>query len=120
MTTVIHATGGAAVNRAILQVLADVFGARVHVMDVRNAAALGAALRAVHADGLAGNRPLSWDDVVAGFARPAPDPIVPDPRHHALYADLRVAYQACETRERAMLVTCPAGGRCALESRGIA
>jgi sugar (pentulose or hexulose) kinase len=63
----IHATGGAAVSRTILQVMADVFGARVHVMDVRNAAALGAALRAFHADGLAGNRPLSWDDVVAGF-----------------------------------------------------
>jgi xylulokinase len=119
-TDAIHAAGGAAVSRAILQVMADVFGARVHVMDVRNTAALGAALRAFHADRLAGNRPLSWDDVVAGFTRPSPDPIVPDTRHHALYADLRVAYQACETRERAMLVTCPAGGRCALESRGIA
>jgi xylulokinase len=96
----IHATGGAAVSRAILQVMADVFGARVHVMDVRNAAALGAALRAFHADRLAGTRPLPWDEVVAGFARPAPDPIVPDPRHHALYGDLRVAYQACEARER--------------------
>ncbi|MGD2068286.1 MAG: FGGY-family carbohydrate kinase [Gemmatimonadota bacterium] len=46
----IHATGGAARNRELLQVMADVFEAPVHVVDVRNAACLGAALRAAHAD----------------------------------------------------------------------
>ena len=46
----IHATGGAAANRAILQVMADVFGADVYQLEVGNSAALGAALRAAHAD----------------------------------------------------------------------
>ena len=51
----IHATGGAAVNREILQVMADVFGARVFQMPVGNSAALGAALRAAHAHMFARN-----------------------------------------------------------------
>jgi len=45
----IHATGGASANRAILQVMADVFGADVYQFDVGNSACLGAALRAFHA-----------------------------------------------------------------------
>lgn len=52
----IHATGGAAVNTQILQVMADVFGAEVRRLEVGNSAALGAALRAVHADGLSEGR----------------------------------------------------------------
>ena len=46
----IHATGGAAANRSILQTMADVFGATVYQLEVGNSAALGAALRAAHAD----------------------------------------------------------------------
>ena len=44
----IHATGGAAANRDILQVMADVFGAVVYQLQVGNSAALGAALAAFH------------------------------------------------------------------------
>ena len=39
----IYATGGAAANRAVLQVMADVFGAEVYQLEVSNSAALGAA-----------------------------------------------------------------------------
>ena len=39
-------------NRAILQVMADVFGVDVYPLDVANSACLGAALRAYHADRL--------------------------------------------------------------------
>src|SRR6185503_5262604 len=60
---VIHVTGGAAANRQILQVLADVFGADVRRLQVANAAALGAALRALHADCLDDQSPLEWDAV---------------------------------------------------------
>ena len=49
--TTIHATGGAAANRDILQVMADVFGADVYQFEVGNSACLGAALRAFQADG---------------------------------------------------------------------
>jgi xylulokinase len=69
----IRATGGAAVNAAILQVLADVFDAEVVRIAPPNAASLGAALRAFHADRLADGVPLPWTDVTAGFTDPIPD-----------------------------------------------
>jgi xylulokinase len=66
----IRATGGAAQNRAILQVIADVFDADVVRIAPPNAASLGAALRAFHADRLADGTPVAWADVVAGFTDP--------------------------------------------------
>ena len=56
----IHATGGAAANKEILQVMADVFGAEVYRSTVSNSAALGAALRAWHGDTVADGTPLPW------------------------------------------------------------
>lgn len=93
----IHATGGAAVNPQILQVVADVFGAEVRRFDVGNAAALGAALRALHADRLAAGEPLSWEETVAGLAEPMPTGgAAPDRSRHALYRQLLPLYEACE------------------------
>jgi xylulokinase len=112
----IHATGGAAVNPQILQVMADVFGADVHRFESGNSAALGAALRALHADRAAAGTPLAWDDVVAGLAEPvagsslrqdvhgqgdsahvdARGRIVPNAANHAMYRDLLQAYAQFE------------------------
>lgn len=93
----ILATGGAAANRQILQVMADVFGAEVYRSEVSNSAALGAALRAVHADRLAQGQPVAWDTLVAGLAQPAaPSRCAPDPQRHALYRALLPVYEACE------------------------
>ncbi|XP_036189074.1 xylulose kinase isoform X2 [Myotis myotis] len=47
--TKILATGGASHNGDILQVLADVFGAPVYVIDTANSACVGSAYRAFHA-----------------------------------------------------------------------
>lgn len=69
----IRATGGAAVNRAILQVLADVFDAEVVRIAPPNAASLGAALRAFHADRLSDGEGLPWSEIVAGFTDPMAD-----------------------------------------------
>lgn len=66
----IRVTGGAAANAAILQVIADVFDADLVRIAPRNAASLGAALRAYHASRLAGGSPVAWRDVVAGFTDP--------------------------------------------------
>jgi xylulokinase len=66
----IYATGGASANRAILQVMADVFNAEVVQLETGNSAALGAALRALHADRREEGRPMSWEDVVEGFVTP--------------------------------------------------
>ena len=95
----IHATGGASVNDQILHVMANVFGADVYRSAVTNAAALGAALRAWHADASAEGRPLSWQAVTAGLTEPASETrIAPDPRQHAVYRTLLPVYQACEAR----------------------
>ncbi|HEY0463555.1 MAG TPA: FGGY-family carbohydrate kinase, partial [Polyangiaceae bacterium] len=61
----VRVTGGASKNRGILQVLADVFDARIETLQVSNSAALGAALRAAHAG--AG---LSWSELYARFVVP--------------------------------------------------
>ncbi|XP_063468056.1 xylulose kinase isoform X6 [Symphalangus syndactylus] len=60
--TKILATGGASHNRDILQVLADVFGAPVYVMDTANSACVGSAYRAFH--GLAGGTDVPFSEVV--------------------------------------------------------
>lgn len=94
---VIHATGGAAVNRDVLAVMADVFGADVYQLDVGNSAALGAALRARHADARADGRSLAWEDVIAGFVEPGPAGRVrPRPEHVGIHRAQRAAYLACE------------------------
>ena len=93
----IYATGGAAANTQILQVMADVFGADVYRSSVGNSAALGAALRAWHADAAAAGRILSWDDVTRQLAQPdAGGRINPDPDRHALYRAMLPIYVACE------------------------
>jgi xylulokinase len=96
-TSVIYATGGAAGNRAVLQVMADVFDADVVRSRTRHSAALGAALRAWHADQIASGRPMEWDDVVAGFTTPDPAwRFRPQPDAVAIYADLRRRYAEAE------------------------
>jgi xylulokinase len=94
----IHATGGAAVNRTILRVMADVFGADVIAFDVANSAALGAVLRAYHADRLADGQPIEWDVVVADVVEPGMrGRIAHDASRHAIYRQLLPVYQACES-----------------------
>jgi len=93
----IIATGGAAVNRSILQVMANVFGVEVYRLDAENSAAVGAALRAYHADRLASGEPVSWKTVVSGFTEPLPGHRVsPNPKLVAMYAQLREDYAICE------------------------
>jgi xylulokinase len=94
---VIYATGGAAGNRQVLQVMADVFGAEVVRSRARNSAALGAALRAWHADARAGGDPVDWETIVAPFT--APDPawrFRPNADATAVYAELRRRYARAE------------------------
>jgi xylulokinase len=87
----IYATGGASSNRAILQVMADVFNADVYQFVVGNTAALGAALRAFHADA----KTIAWNDVVRGIAEPVASSLV-RPAHHEQYKDLMPIYAARE------------------------
>jgi xylulokinase len=91
----IRATGGAAVNREILQVIANVFDAEVLRGAPRNAASLGAALRAYHAERRAEGEPVAWEDVVAGFTNTELR-VQPNPAAVAAYEALLPAYEAFE------------------------
>jgi xylulokinase len=98
----IYATGGASANRDVLQVMADVFNAEVLQLQTGNSAALGAALRAFHADKQADAAPVSWDEVVSGFVVPQVDTrLRPKASNVATYARLIDLYAE---RERAALV----------------
>jgi xylulokinase len=91
----IRATGGAAANAAILQIVADVFDAEVVRIAPPNAASLGAALRAYHGERLAAGRPVSWDEAVADFTAPRRDEgAAPRPEAARQYADLLPRYEA--------------------------
>lgn len=93
----IHATGGAAANRQILQVMADVHDAEVYQFEVGNSACLGAALRAYHGDRVAEGESAEWHEVIEGFAEPVAESRVgPVPEHVAVYDALAKVYEACE------------------------
>lgn len=97
----IVATGGASESREILQVIADVFDLDVYLGAGGNAACLGAALRAWHAHELAGGRPRSWDEIVAGITDPPPATrVAPIAAHVAIYRDMRRRYAAFECASR--------------------
>jgi len=94
----IHATGGAARNREILRVMADVHGASVYQFEVGNSACLGAALRAYQGDTVARGQKVSWETIVQGFAEPmAESRIDPIPSHVEMYGELKRVYSACES-----------------------
>jgi len=88
---VIHATGGAAANRGILQVIADVFATPVHRFEATDSAALGAALRALQAD-----TGREWDDVLEGFVTPVAEAIRPVATSIEVYRGLRALQAARE------------------------
>ncbi len=64
--------------------IADVFGAELVRIAPRNAASLGAALRAYHADRLADHHAVAWSDVVDGFTEPNLR-VTPNPAAAAVY-----------------------------------
>ena len=95
----IYATGGAAANVQILQVMADVFGADVYQLEVGNSAALGAALRAWHGDRAAAGAPVSWDEVIRGIVEPiAASRLRPRPDVQAVYKELMQIHAGCEAQ----------------------
>jgi xylulokinase len=101
----IRATGGASANREILQVMADVFGADVYQLEVGNSAALGAALRAWHADRAAANDPIGWDDVLKRLVEPvASSRLRSRPDAHARYEGLMREHAAREAEALAVNV----------------
>jgi xylulokinase len=96
-TRTIYATGGASSNRAILEIIANVHNADVYQFQVGKSAALGAALRAAHADLKASGNEMPWPQVVQGFAEPiAESRVRPDKPAVKVYREFLKLYKACE------------------------
>ena len=94
----IFVTGGAANDRALLQVLADVMNCRVLRIEVAKSAALGAALSAAYGWLAAAGKNPQWDKLVAGFSAPVPgSEIKPDKKSARIYDQLIEKYAACES-----------------------
>jgi xylulokinase len=94
----VYATGGASANREILQVMANVNNADVYQFEVGKSAALGAALRAAHADLKVSGQPKPWEKIVEGFAEPVKESRVqPDRSAVRVYGEFLKLYLACES-----------------------
>jgi xylulokinase len=91
----IRATGGASGNPSVLQVMADVFGARVFRSARANTTAPGAALGAFRGAASAAGVDIPWDEIASGSTHNA-DPIDPDPAAHAVYQDLMLRHARLE------------------------
>jgi xylulokinase len=82
----LYVTGGASANSDILRVYADVHNCPVHRFETTNSAALGAALRAAHAEQKRAGNEQSWKAVVEEFTQPVTgSTIEPDERAVSIY-----------------------------------
>ena len=95
--TRILATGGAANDQALLQVLADVMNCRVERIEIGKSAALGAALQAAHGWLTARQETARWDKLVAGFTAPVPgSEVLPNRQAAKVYQRMLDKYAGCE------------------------
>lgn len=91
-------TGGAANDRALLQVLADVMNCPVLRIEVSKSAALGAALQAAHGWLTETGKNPKWDKLVAPFTKPVPgSEIQPDKKAAKIYDQMVEKYVVCES-----------------------
>jgi xylulokinase len=101
----IFATGGAAANPQLLQIIADVMHCPVLRIEVSNSAALGAALQAAHGFLAAAGKNSSLENLAAAFAKPVPGSEVrPDKKATKIYDQLLEKYADCESEALDLLV----------------
>ncbi|MFH1968753.1 MAG: FGGY-family carbohydrate kinase, partial [Verrucomicrobiota bacterium] len=92
----ILATGGASVNKSLLQVMADVFGTPVHISSQPNSASLGAAYRALHGWHCAHTRGfVPFEKVVRAAASFTPA-AKPNRAKHRIYTTMLKRYAQLE------------------------
>ncbi len=94
----IFATGGAASNKELLQIMADVMNCSVLRIEVAKSAALGAALQAAHGWYVASGKTPGWEKIVAGFTAPVSgSEIKPDKKATKIYDKQLEKYAGCES-----------------------
>jgi xylulokinase len=90
-------TGGASVNREILQIFANVYQAKVYRFETPNSASLGAALRALYSFMQSQGEDISWKEAVEPFTRPVPgSEVEPDESVKRFYDIFRERFIQCE------------------------
>ena len=94
----ILATGGASVNKGLLRIMADVFGAPVYTGRGANSASLGAAYRALHGWRCARARRFIPFTKVVQLPQPFEKVFDPDPADYRLYTRLLSRYAELERR----------------------
>ncbi len=100
----IYATGGAAQDGPLLQIMADVMNCPVVRIEVSKSAALGAALRAAHGWMVHDGQQPKWERVVANFTAPVPgSEIRPKAKAARVYDKLIAKYARCEREAIAQL-----------------
>jgi xylulokinase len=93
----ILATGGAANNPQLLQIIANVMGCPVKHIEVNKSAALGAALAAAHGWLTAAKKNPRWDKLAAPFTKPvAGSEVKPDKKAAKIYEAMLDKYAECE------------------------
>ncbi len=93
----IYATGGASMNKDMLQILANVFNTRVRQFEITDSATLGAALRSAKSFYDPRNREKNWNDIVGKFIDIQQCTMIkPQKKYKDLYDDLLKVYQKCE------------------------
>jgi xylulokinase len=96
----ISVTAGGSQNRGLLNVIAQVFGTEVHSFEIKESAALGAALRAAHCCQTAKGKHVTWQELTRPFLRQDPVQVArPDKKQVEIYQNkngLLDVYQACE------------------------
>ena len=93
----IYATGGASTNKDIIQVLANVFNARVRIFEFTDSAALGAAFRAVKSFYDSEKKIKSWHEIIYNFIDFEKSIMVkPDKKYIELYRDMLDLYKKYE------------------------
>jgi xylulokinase len=93
-------TAGGSENQGLLNVIAQVFGTEVQSFEVKESAALGAALRAAHCYQNAKGKSITWEELAEPFLKQSSTEVAyPDPRQVEIYQSkngLLSIYKACE------------------------
>jgi xylulokinase len=92
-------TGGASVNREVLQIFADVYQAKVYRFETPNSASLGAAIRALYSYSNEQSERISWKEAAGPFTQPMPGTeVMPDESVKHIYEIFRERFIQCEEK----------------------
>ncbi len=94
---IISATGGASVNKEILQIAANIFNAKILQFKISKSAVLGATFRAIQSYYCQKRDPVSWDVLIDELLMERSERIIsPQEEYLELYNDMVNLYETCE------------------------